>query len=225
MVHELCAGNLHDLVLGKYATPPIAISLKEMLCQIVRGLEHLHLLKIVHGDIKPTNILISYPKGALSAQMKVADFGLFHSVGSYESDSGDNQFLPVFTEGWICPSDPVDEERNTNSSFDIFPLGCVCAFTATHGVHPFGVHLDEAIDRIKTQRPIKLELAQIDEILRTDDFLGLINQMVNYDSNKRPTATEILSHLLGQLQPVISVPNQNWNGKANLKSAFYVFLF
>ena len=224
-MHELCAGNLHDLVLGKYTTPLIDINLKDMLFQIVKGLEHLHLLNIVHGDVKPTNILISYPKGALSAQMKLADFGLFHSVCSDESDSGDNQFLPAFTEAWFCPSDPLDEEENTNPSFDIFPLGCVYSFAATHGVHSFGVHLDEAIDRIKTQRPIKLELAQIDESLRTDAFLDLIKQIVNYDSTKRPSATEIISHLSGQLQPVISIQNQSWNGKANLKSAFYVFLF
>ena len=116
-MHELCAGNLHDLVLGKYTTPLIDINLKDMLCQIVKGLEHLHLLNIVHGDKKPTYILISYPKGALSAQMKLADFGLFHSVGSDESDSGDIQFLSAFTEGWLCPSDPVDEEGNTNYSY------------------------------------------------------------------------------------------------------------
>ena len=200
--------NLRDLVLGKYSSPLIDISLQEMLCQIVRGLEHLHALKVVHGDIKPTNILISYPKGALSAQMKVADFGLFHSVGSDESDSGDNQFLPAFTEGWLCPSDPVDEEGNTNSSFDIFPLGCICAFAASHGVHPFGVHLDEAIERIKTQQPLKLKLAQIDESLRTDAFFDLIKQMVSYNASDRPTSTEILSYLLTQPLSVITIQQQ-----------------
>jgi serine/threonine protein kinase len=161
-------------------------------------------LKIVHGDIKPTNILISYPRGALCAQLKLADFGLFHCLDTDESDSGEKRYFPAATDGWFCPSDVVDENENRDFNFDIFPLGCVIAFSASHGVHPFGVHLDKAIERIKNQRPMKLKLAQIDESLNTNAFLDLVKQMVNYDVSKRPSATEILSHPLFQLQSTVS---------------------
>jgi len=179
-----------------------------MLCQIVTGVEHLHLLKIVHGDLKPTNIIIPYPKGALYAQLKLADFGLYHSLDTSESDSGEKRFLPAATDGWFGPSDAVDENGNRDFNFDIFPLGCILALSATHGVHTFGVHLDEAIERIKNQRPMKLKLTQIDESIRTHVFLDLDKQLVNYDASKRPSATEILSHSLFQLQLVVSSQNQ-----------------
>jgi len=138
--------------------------------------------------------------------MKLSDFGLFHSLDNGESKSGEKRFLLASTEGWFFQSDPVDEDGNRDFSFDIFPLGCVCAFIASHGVHPFGVHLEEAITRIKKQRPIKLGLSQLDKNLRTDAFLHLVNQMVIYDCNKRPSASEILSHLSSQ--SVVSVRNQ-----------------
>jgi serine/threonine protein kinase len=164
---------------------------------------------MVHGDIKPTNILISYPKGALCAQLKLADFGLFHCLDTDESDRGEKRYLPAATDGWFCPSDAVDENGNREFNFDIFPLGCVLAFSASHGIHPFGIHLDEAINRIKIQRSMKLELTQIDESIRTNAFLDLVKQMVNYDASKRPSATKILNHHLFQIQPVVSFQNQN----------------
>ena len=67
---EFCAGNLEDYVLGQYKEPRLGQS-KEICRQITNGLQHLHLLKIVHGNLKPTNILISFAKGALTPQMKL----------------------------------------------------------------------------------------------------------------------------------------------------------
>ena len=61
-------------------TPPINISLEEVLHQIVKGVHHLHLLNIVHGDLKPSNVLVSFPNGDLDPMLKVADFGLCHNA-------------------------------------------------------------------------------------------------------------------------------------------------
>lgn len=57
---ELCRGTLEDYLNGKYQGPRFR-NLKEILCQVTRGLAHLHELKIVHRDIKPTNLLIFVP--------------------------------------------------------------------------------------------------------------------------------------------------------------------
>ena len=75
MAVEICCGNLEDLIKQKYDGPTVGSTL-EVLRQIAKGVHHLHLLDIVHGDLKPSNILVSYSKGDLKPMMKLTDFGL-----------------------------------------------------------------------------------------------------------------------------------------------------
>jgi eukaryotic-like serine/threonine-protein kinase len=51
-----------------------------MACQVLKGLEHAHLLGFVHRDIKPENILIARTEAGLMA--KISDFGLAKSYRS-----------------------------------------------------------------------------------------------------------------------------------------------
>lgn len=60
---ELCQSDL-DLYI--HGNGPRDV---EMMLQVTRGLKYLHSIKIVHGDIKPQNILIS-----LDGLPKLADF-------------------------------------------------------------------------------------------------------------------------------------------------------
>ena len=108
---------------GKYEGPFLG-NLITICHQIVEGINHLHLLKIVHGDLKPTNILISIPKGALAPLLKISDFGLSHAVPT-TSIHQKTHFRLAFTEGWMCPSDALDEEERRCPSFDIFSLGLI----------------------------------------------------------------------------------------------------
>ena len=157
----MCVGNLSDFVIGKYQGPPLG-SLKTICHQILKGVNHLHLLEIVHGDLKPSNILISTPKGALGPLIKVSDFGLRHTFRD-ELGSEESSFRPAFTEGWMCPSDVRDREGHFRTSFDIFHLALVFGFTVSKGAHPFGTDLDKAIERIKNQKSMTLIVTQIDK--------------------------------------------------------------
>ena len=72
----------------------------------------MHLLQIIHTNLKPTNIQISSPKGAVKALVKLTDFGL--SFISNKEDGND---------GWSAVADQV-----ITSASDILSLGCVMAF-------------------------------------------------------------------------------------------------
>ena len=205
---ELCSGNLHDFVIGKFKGQS-ALSIHTIMLQIVHGLKYLHLMKITHGDLIPTIILISLPKGDLYPAVKLSDFGLHHAlVNELGSDNREKQFVPAFTKGWICPTDAVDEKGLRRPSFDIFPLGLILGFTASGGIHPFGRDLDEAIDRIGKKRDVKLSFTQLDESVRSVAFMELLTKMLSYDQTKRPAASEILDHLLIEMQPVMGAQPQ-----------------
>ena len=55
-------GTLQDLVIGGYdGFAMTETSHLPILVQIARGIDYLHQLGIVHGNLKPTNVLVSFP--------------------------------------------------------------------------------------------------------------------------------------------------------------------
>lgn len=103
---ELCPASLADIIERPDAFPSIAsvFDPKRAIAQVAAGLRHLHMLKIVHRDIKPPNILASRPKNGLH-RMLISDFGLCRKL---EIDQ--TSFLPTVhgamaagTVGWRAP--------------------------------------------------------------------------------------------------------------------------
>ena len=132
---ELCAATLHDYCKGKYKGPmPGRI---EALIQMSEGLLYIHSKRLVHRDIKPDNILISY---TIPVLLKLGDFGLSKptdSRGNYSLTSGVKG-----SENWVAPelleSIKSDKQRNKASFVsDIFALGCVLFYFLVF-FHPFG---------------------------------------------------------------------------------------
>ncbi|EIW53380.1 bifunctional endoribonuclease/protein kinase IRE1 [Trametes versicolor FP-101664 SS1] len=108
---ELCPASLADVIErpDQFRDIAIAFEPKRALRQITSGLRHLHALKIIHRDIKPQNILISYAKKGVGEnaghRMLISDFGLCKKL---EFDQ--TSFLPTAhgsmaagTVGWRAP--------------------------------------------------------------------------------------------------------------------------
>lgn len=100
---ELCAASLKDFVEDKDGIRSNSkIQAKEIMHQAIKGLNHLHGLNMVHRDIKPQNILISFPDHADRVLVKISDFGL-----SRKNEEGKSSFSKssgiIGTEGWMAP--------------------------------------------------------------------------------------------------------------------------
>ena len=95
-------------------------------------------MRIIHRDLKPENILVSFKNGYIPPVMKLTDFGLsrtalvnhFRVIIPNDVDDG----IRVGTEGWMAPE--MCENVKFTYSIDVFPLGCVFAFTLNETKQP-----------------------------------------------------------------------------------------
>lgn len=134
---ELCAASLRDYY-HEWYTGPVP-SEEDALLQMTEGLSYLHSRNLVHGAIRPTNILIS---GTSPAVLKLSDFGLRKlDVMTNSSSSGDGKFSKEFycAPELLCKLDqnPQETVDLPDAACDVFALGCVFYTYLTKGGHPF----------------------------------------------------------------------------------------
>lgn len=126
----------------------------EVLLQIAKGLEYIHLKRLIHRDIKPGNILIK------NGIIKISDFGLSKQLNLNDSCS-----MSGFRGTALYAAPEVLRlyyQTKATSSFrgssrcDIFSAGCVFFVFLTRGTHPFGDLLYVQIN-ISENKPINLK--------------------------------------------------------------------
>jgi serine/threonine protein kinase len=95
----------------------------ELCLDIAQGLAALHACRIVHGDVKPENILVFPRIGHQDSFMaKLTDFG--HSTSAHEKRTT----LPAFTPQWCAPEVLVDDHHLEFSGMiatDVYSFGLV----------------------------------------------------------------------------------------------------
>ena len=115
--------------------------------QMALGVEYLHAKHYVHGNIEPTNILVSKADGnASKVLLKICDFGCCRQ--------SDGQFSHVnfeVTREYAAPEllQFLDKEADctAKTASDVFSLGLVYFKLLTKGVHPFGGREDQVGER------------------------------------------------------------------------------
>uniref|UniRef100_A0A0C3T2R6 Protein kinase domain-containing protein n=1 Tax=Guillardia theta (strain CCMP2712) TaxID=905079 RepID=A0A0C3T2R6_GUITC len=83
-----------------------------ILRQVLLGLKYLHANQVVHGDIKPANILLVRETGSV----KIAD------LGTATEEAAGRALLPFGTPGFMAPE--VVRDGVPNFLSDIWSLGC-----------------------------------------------------------------------------------------------------
>lgn len=135
--------------------------------EIADGLRMLHGCGVVHGDVKPENILV-FPSKELrnSFVLKLTDFG--HSV--VEADRGNS--LPAFTPQWSAP----EASTSTTLTFDELKATDCYSF----GLVVLSVMLSrpfyDDIDNVKTCKEDGSILQKSFDLVETED-------RVNHDSD------------------------------------------
>jgi hypothetical protein len=158
----------------KDSGPLSATSLLSLATGLAKGLSAIHAAGVVHGDLKPSNVLL-----ALDGP-RVIDFGVSQAAEATPLTRGG---LVVGTPSFMSPEQATG--RGVGPLSDVFSLGAVLAFAAT-GRKPFGTGKPATVlERVVHGSP-NLEDTP-------PEIRPLIEWCLAKDPAQRPTAPELLA--------------------------------
>lgn len=186
----------------KHCPPPglAADRIRDIMFQIMTGVDFLHSNRIVHRDLKPQNILI-----ATSGQVKLADFGL---ARIYE----EMQTLTTVVVTLWYRSPEVILKSSYASPVDIWSCGCIFAELYTNKPLFAGRSESDQLGKIfrligcprEEEWPKDISISwRIFSSYKTCDWQqmipdmepdarSLLRQMIHFDPNRRMNAKQIL---------------------------------
>jgi len=126
IVMELVGGKtLHQLL---STTKLSRDQILDIVCQLADAMAQAHAAGLIHGDLKPANLMIE-PSG----QVRIMDFGLARKIDPLATESGD----VLQTQGTIAYLAPeILNGKHPSTLSDIYAVG-VLMYEMMHGERPF----------------------------------------------------------------------------------------
>uniref|UniRef100_A0A7N5ZY95 Protein kinase domain-containing protein n=1 Tax=Anabas testudineus TaxID=64144 RepID=A0A7N5ZY95_ANATE len=185
IVVEKLQQSLHDFMKERKGTPLCVSEIRVITHQVLVALKALKSIDVVHGDIKPDNIML-VNHYLQPYRVKLIDFGLTRPVSTLKRGTVIQALAYRAPE--VILGLPIDEAA------DMWSLGCVMAFFYLNR-HLFPLRCEyEVIRNIVQIRGQPSDLLLDDGIHTNKAFLSLLKRMLAVDSIKRLTPTEALGH-------------------------------
>eukprot|EP00521_Asterionellopsis_glacialis_P006056 CAMPEP_0195281222 /NCGR_PEP_ID=MMETSP0707-20130614/630_1 /TAXON_ID=33640 /ORGANISM="Asterionellopsis glacialis, Strain CCMP134" /LENGTH=825 /DNA_ID=CAMNT_0040340091 /DNA_START=188 /DNA_END=2665 /DNA_ORIENTATION=- len=189
----------HLVKLGAYSEADAARLIRE----VASALAFLHGIGVIHGDLKPENLMLSTENPSDSV-IKIVDFGCaqvetdesqFWGIRRRQSPNSNPNIgnTPAYS-----PPEALGNNRRSylDASMDMWSLGIILYIMLT-GLHPFDLNgrtSDEEIEEIILRReepplinsPLTAHLSQ--------SSIDLIQRLMAWNPNDRMTALELLEH-------------------------------
>lgn len=138
LVMDHCEGGDLETYMRKHKRSGVTEWQAQMLfSQLMKALAFLHDQNIIHGDIKPQNVLLSKKPFSI---VKICDFGnaRYAKDVRYFSKTGSVSKVPytsiMGTQGYIAPE--ILAKRNYGPEIDVWAAGIMC-FTMLGGYQPY----------------------------------------------------------------------------------------
>eukprot|EP00879_Flechtneria_rotunda_P011490 GHRR01012003.1.p1 GENE.GHRR01012003.1~~GHRR01012003.1.p1 ORF type:complete len:620 (+),score=143.61 GHRR01012003.1:839-2698(+) len=146
--------------------------------QAVAGLEYLHYHKVVHGDIKPENLLVS-----ANGELKISDFGCSRMADG-QSNAQRLSGTPAFTAPELVNGNAADP-----FAADVWALGA-CLYCFIFGQLPFqGSSVLDVFKAITDK-----EVGWPEAVKISDQLCHLFKRLFDKDAATRITLKEIMLH-------------------------------
>jgi len=128
---ELLDGELlHSLIERMSPTGMQPLQAWQIIRQLGAGLQHAHERGVIHGDLKPRNILVTR-----NGELRILDFGAAKTMGRPQA----NPRQPDFAPGSGTPAYSSCEQlegRAADPRDDLYALACI-SYELLTGAHPF----------------------------------------------------------------------------------------
>ncbi|TDC85875.1 serine/threonine-protein kinase [Actinomadura sp. 7K507] len=160
-----------------------AESLRSLAVGVATALTAIHAVRLVHRDLKPRNVLLA------ADGPRVIDFGIARALDSEERHTRTGALMGSL--GYIAPEQAFEGQDGTAA--DVFAWGTLIAH-AVSGENPFGTGPMPVLAARAHQA--KYDLSSVPQ-----DLLPLVTAALDPDPDRRPTAEELLVHLVGEQAP------------------------
>ena len=179
IVMEYCeGGDLEHLLKQRNKIPLNDNFIWKLFIQIVIGLAELHNMKILHRDLKTSNIFLTN-----NYNIKIGDLGVAKKL------SNNNDFTKTLIGTPFYLSPEICKEKPYNEKSDIWALGCILYELCTFK-HPFETTNQAAlVNKILKENPKPIPY--------TFDFYfnEIIKKLLQKNMNKRPSCKLILKDM------------------------------
>jgi serine/threonine-protein kinase len=207
LVMELMQTNLGERLQGRQAD---LRALRATLAHALRALKYLHAQGIIHGDIKPANLMIDARR-----RVKLGDFGLARRVSDAEGS------LLKGTTKYMAPECVSEDFGEVGPASDLYSLGFSAydLMCGTHfddlfpGLNAFG--RNKQLAWMMWHAAADRRMPDINRVLDgvPPDLAQVVQRLTHKDQSQRyRTADEALSDLKVDLQ-VVSVPGGDAAGE------------
>ncbi|MCA9220490.1 MAG: serine/threonine protein kinase, partial [Planctomycetales bacterium] len=178
--------NLHDLV---SQSGPLSVQVAaDVVRQIADGLDYAHNNGLVHGSLRPTNVLLD-AQGAV----KILDLGVskLREPTTPPTDGSDSQVLAV--ADYLSPEQAAGKPASRAS--DIYSLGCI-AYWALSGRAPFGkgTYAERLKQHLNDSPPSLTKL----RAEAPPELAAIIEGMIAKDPQKRPASAKAVGEAIHQ---------------------------
>jgi serine/threonine protein kinase len=167
---------------------------------VAHSLKILHDLRIVHGDLKPSNILVK--RTELGYTSKLIDFDSSYIAGNpppFEEIVGTINYYSPELLGYIQDAGVQPAELGVAS--DIFALGLIFSEFLTGAVPPFdAARYHEPAVAVRSGEVLTIPRATVMPALA-----DLVDAMLRADSTQRPTIAQVHAKLMG-IRPASELP-------------------